>query len=454
MIAQNVGIGTTDPQARLHVADSNVVFTGFGFTQSNRFPPVSGPGTRMMWFAPRAAFRVGYASGTNWDRDSIGNYSFAVGYDTKAKGDRSFATGYLSQAIADFSTAMGSSIANGFSSMALGSSSTSNGQQSTAIGYFSVSNADYSTAIGNGNQAKGISSTALGTLTNSIGDNSISTGYRTAAKANASFVTGAYNDTSDTPIPNAFGNSDRIFQVGNGDFGNLSNAITILRNGNTGVGTTTPAGRLHVFNGSSGTTGPYLPMVVENNSSTYINLLCPATDEEGILFGKAGNPAHGGIIYNNAGNTDGFQFRTNGNVARMVITSAGNIGIGTIAPSEKLFVNGNVKASAYLTISDIRYKKNIEPLKYSLEKVLQLQAVSYDIKKEFQNTSDTNKQIGFIAQDIEEIIPEVVQTSNDGYKAIDYSRLTAVLAGAIKEQQIQIEELKLEVRELKKKLTR
>jgi len=85
---------------------------------------------------------------------------------------------------------------------------------------------------------------------------------------------------------------------------------------------------------------------------------------------------------------------------------------------------------------------------------LQLQAVSYDIKKEFQNTSDTNKQIGFIAQDIEEIIPEVVQTSNDGYKAIDYSRLTAVLAGAIKEQQIQIEELKLEVRELKKKLTR
>ena len=221
-VAQNVGIGTTNPLARLHVGDSSVLFTGFGFTQSNRFPPVSGPGTRMMWFAPRAAFRVGYASGTNWDRDSIGNYSFAVGY--------------LSQAIADFSSAMGSSIANGYSSMALGSSSTSNGQQSTAIGIFSVSNGDYSTAIGNGNQAKGISSTALGTQTNSIGDNSISTGYRTAAKANASFVTGAYNDTSDTPIPNAFGNSDRIFQVGNGDFGNLSNAITILRNGKISTG--------------------------------------------------------------------------------------------------------------------------------------------------------------------------------------------------------------------------
>src|SRR2546421_631782 len=84
-IAQNIGIGTTTPLARLHVTDSSVVFTAAGLASNTPgSPPVSGGGRRMMWYADKAAFRVGYVNTTNWNRDSIGQYSIALGFDTKA----------------------------------------------------------------------------------------------------------------------------------------------------------------------------------------------------------------------------------------------------------------------------------------------------------------------------------------------------------------------------------
>ena len=75
--AQRVGIGTTEPLARLHVADSNVVFTAEGDVPFSTTinPPVSGPGRRMMWYPEKAAFRVGQVDNDDWDRDNIGRYS-------------------------------------------------------------------------------------------------------------------------------------------------------------------------------------------------------------------------------------------------------------------------------------------------------------------------------------------------------------------------------------------
>ena len=68
-MAQNVGIGTTQPKARLHVTDSSVVFSAIGLALANpRNPPISGDGRRMMWYADKGAFRVGYASGNSWDK--------------------------------------------------------------------------------------------------------------------------------------------------------------------------------------------------------------------------------------------------------------------------------------------------------------------------------------------------------------------------------------------------
>src|SRR5687768_17039291 len=101
---------------------------------------------------------------------------------------------------------------------------------------------------------------------------------------------------------------------------------------NVGIGTNTPLARLHVYNGASGNTTPFSPLVVESNNHTYINLLSPNTYETSILFGKAENAASGGIIYNNVTNPNGLQFRTNGNTTRMVISNTGNVGIGITDP--------------------------------------------------------------------------------------------------------------------------
>jgi hypothetical protein len=120
-----VGINTATPQAMLHVKDSSVLFTGAATlptTPGN--PPVSGTGSRMMWYADKAAFRVGrveLSSGSNWDKDSIGYYSFASGGGTKAKGSYSTAMGAGTSASAFYSTAMGvGASASGFSSTAMG----------------------------------------------------------------------------------------------------------------------------------------------------------------------------------------------------------------------------------------------------------------------------------------------------------------------------------------------
>src|SRR5690242_13095845 len=82
-----VGINTTTPAAMLHVMDSSVLFTGPNvLPPSPGNPPVSGPGTRFMWYPNKAALRIGTALGQQWSRDSIGSYSFAQGYDVRAFG--------------------------------------------------------------------------------------------------------------------------------------------------------------------------------------------------------------------------------------------------------------------------------------------------------------------------------------------------------------------------------
>jgi hypothetical protein len=107
---------------------------------------------------------------------------------------------------------------------------------------------------------------------------------------------------------------------------------------NTGIGITTPRATLHVFSGASGNLTPHSPMVVESNSATYINLLSPDAAETGLLFGQASNAASGGIVYNNSSTSNGFQFRTNGNITRMVIRANGDVGIGIVAPGATLDV--------------------------------------------------------------------------------------------------------------------
>jgi hypothetical protein len=103
--------------------------------------------------------------------------------------------------------------------------------------------------------------------------------------------------------------------------------------------------------------------------------------------------------------------------------------------------------------SDVNLKKDIESIHNSLDKVLNLNAVSFRWKEELVPTSliKRENEIGLIAQEVEKIIPEVIgETLINGqsYKKISYGKLTTILIGAIQEQQKQIEELKETVAKL------
>jgi len=124
-----------------------------------------------------------------------------------------------------------------------------------------------------------------------------------------------------------------------------------------------------------------------------------------------------------------------------------NVGIGLINPSEKLDVNGNVKATAFLYSSDRRLKKNIEVLSgvSSLKKIIELEGVS------FRWIKNNDASTGFIAQDVEHIFPDVVTTDiNTGLKSVNYAALMAPLVEAVKEQQSRIDKLEAEIDEIKK----
>ena len=117
-------------------------------------------------------------------------------------------------------------------------------------------------------------------------------------------------------------------------------------------------------------------------------------------------------------------------------------GIG-FCEGERHQIRGHQSACCAI-YSDETLKKNIEPLSSSLEKVMLLQGVSYDWKAddypEMGFTKD--RQIGFIAQDVEKVFPELVKTNNNGYKGVYYVKIVPILLEAMKEQQKEISELK------------
>ena len=164
VLSQNVGIGTAAPQARLHVVDSSVLFSATGSPVLNPGnPPLSGAGRRMMWYAGKAAFRVGYVSGSSWDKNNIGNNSFASGFNTIASGTASIAMGSSTIASGLSSVAMGAGTqASEEGAIAMGNSTIASGFTSTAIGYHTTASGNYSTAVGFSSSASGSGSTAMG----------------------------------------------------------------------------------------------------------------------------------------------------------------------------------------------------------------------------------------------------------------------------------------------------
>ena len=121
------------------------------------------------------------------------------------------------------------------------------------------------------------------------------------------------------------------------------------------------------------------------------------------------------------------------------------VGIGTATPSNVFTIAqgaGQAMADGWLTYSSRRFKTNIQTLHNALQTVEQLRGVSYDQK------TDGKRQIGVIAEEVGAVVPEVVSWENNGKDArsVDYSRLTALLIEATKEQQTLIHQQQQQLR--------
>jgi len=145
--AQNVGVGTTTPKARLHVADSSVLFSATSALPAVAGPtPITGAGTRLMWFSPKAAFRAGGVSDTSWDEKNLGQYSTAFGRNTIASGQYSTSLG-----VNNIVKGNGGASALGANNSVAGSYATAIGQNLTGQSYGSLVVGRFNTVAGSTN---------------------------------------------------------------------------------------------------------------------------------------------------------------------------------------------------------------------------------------------------------------------------------------------------------------
>jgi hypothetical protein len=211
-------------------------------------------------------------------------------------------------------------------------------------------------------------------------------------------------------------------------------------NGATGAqgiqGATGPAGA-NGTTGSQGAQGPTGPQGVTGAAGAN-----GTTGAQGIQ-GPTGPAGPIGC------STANYVVKSNGTsaVCSIIYDNGTNVGIGTASPNYKLHVVGRMKTDGTDETSDIRFKTNVQTIDNALEKATALRGVYFDWKAETETKrfSETGRQVGLIAQETELQIPEVVNTDSDGYKAIEYSKLVALLVEAIKELDSQNKSLKTEL---------
>ena len=326
----NVAIGEfLIPTAALHVnGNDGVLFEG---TFDSGTIPKEGRGTRMMWYPAKAAFRCGSVETTEWDDLKVGSYSSAMGFNT-------IASGWGANAIGSHAKATGNLSAS------IGYSTEASGLSSTAIGVTTIASGDNSTAIGYNTVASGKSSTTMGYGTEASGRQSIAMGFFTKANSQNSTAIGAFNIGGGSPI--FWVSTDPIFEIGNGTSEqNRSNAMTVLNNGNIGIGTRYPQRLLHIVGAN-----PRI-LIEASSSNPEINFKNDGDETTSIWS-----------IYKNSSTSD-LQFYQNGNKLTLQ-KNTGNVGIGTTTPQGKLDVNGTIFQRGGILHADYVFEEN-----YQLESI-------------------------------------------------------------------------------------
>ena len=241
--------------------------------------------------------------------------------------------------------------------------------------------------------------------------------------------------------------------------------MTIAYNGDVGIGTTEPQQKLHVAGNAkiSGSTYFGTNLISTSNvarihsDNTYgpawLEYQNTATSNAAILDIKTtnfgGQISSRGIhaLYLNGGNGKTVVAGTNG----FFTTSVGGNPIA-LYTEKSLYVKGNMyRTGSSSTVSDRRYKTDINELDNALGLISQFNGYRYHYKtKAFPDLNlEKRTQIGYIAQELQKVLPEVVTENDEGFLMVDYSKVTPVLLMAIKEQQAIIEAQNAEIETIK-----
>ena len=231
--------------------------------------------------------------------------------------------------------------------------------------------------------------------------------------------------------------------------------MTVTSTGNVGIGTTAPTAPLHIYGASA---------------ADVYETIGPATGAgtDGLNVGYGGGSYGAGVSFINAHSATAANaamlFTVNGS-EKMRVNNAGSVGIGTASPSASyaLDVTGNIRATSGIYAvsfnysSDRRLKENIETIENPIEKIMALRGVN------FQWKATKEKDMGFIAQEIEPVLPEVMGRRPDAtygeIKTVKYANIVALTVEAIKEvwnrltnHEERITQLEKENQELKARL--
>ena len=167
-----------------------------------------------------------------------------------------------------------------------------------------------------------------------------------------------------------------------------------------------------------------------------------------LFYGLPGGPIGNGTALGlAAGSTPGWNFNldesgapglylseVNVSTNNLVLRRGGNVGIGTSFPQQRLDVAGNVRCVSLIQTSAREFKQDIAPLTGALDSILKLQGVTYSWNDKAPEAVQGHEDIGFIADDVDAVLPEIVSKDEDGkVLGLDYGKITPVAVEAIKE---------------------
>ena len=478
---------------------------GYYSTAMGRDTEASGYNSTAIGFYTEAS--ESYSTAMGRSTKALGSSSTAMGFETNASGDYSTAMGYGTDALGDYSTAMGlGTYASGDYSTAMGLGTNASGDYSTAMGYLTNASGDYSTAMGFSTQAESHNEFVIGRY------NKTTSGVSSTDWVNVDPLFTVGNGSSSSNRSNAF----QILKNGDATFySNLTVKKDLDVEGDidvTGTVTATAfvgdgSGLTNVFKGSgdssivmgylstaSGTTSTAMGYDTEatGDYSTAMGVETKAVGHYSTSMGYK-TKALGDYSTAMGNETEASAKNSFAAGAKSLAEYHSEFVIGrfnktTPDPHPNAWVNGDPlftvgngqdnenrsnafqirkggNATFYKDLdvkgtltesSDIRLKKNIVNILNATETINKLSPKRYNKKTKLTSEEYSIEEMGFIAQDIEEILPFLVTKDNsaDEILSLDYTSFIALLTQGFKEQSAKIEEQSNKLEQLEAQTTK